>query len=490
MQTAHLRWRIGINLRRIPLRGLLLLINIVFFSNVLTAQQVLKPKYNVLFIAADDLNCDLNTYGHNSVKSPNVDRLSQMGTRFDRAYCQFPLCSPSRTSIMTGLRPSTIQVFDLQKHFRDVRPDIVTLPQLFEKAGYFTARVGKIYHFGNPGQIGTDGLDDTLSWKERYNPRGREKDEEDLLIDYTPQRGKGASLNWAMAEGSDEEQTDGKVATQTIELLKNHHTQPFFIATGFYRPHCPYVAPKKYFDLYPLEGIQLPVDPVNDLDDVPQAAQFTKPPNWDVSEENRRRAVRAYLATISFVDAQMGRIFQTMDSLDLWKNTIVVFWSDHGYATGQHSQWQKQTLFEESARVPLIIYAPGMQHKGAGSPAVVELLDVYPTLADLCGLNSPADLEGASLAPLLKNPYQTWNRPAFTQTWRGKFPGYSVRTERWRYTEWEHGKEGIELYDHQNDPKEWHNLADDSQYAPVRAELKALLDNNWPADVWTPLQKQ
>jgi len=449
-----------------------------------TAQE--QP-YNVLFIAVDDMNCDLNCYGNEAVHSPNIDRLAQMGTRFERAYCQFPWCSPSRTSIMTGMRPTTTQVFDLTTHFRDIHPEVVTLGQLFKQNKYFVARVGKIYHYGNPGQIGTNGLDDSLTWHERYNPYGREKGEEDLLIDYTPQRGIGSSLNWQAADGRDEEQTDGKVATQTIQLMQEHHDEPFFIACGFYRPHCPFVAPKKYFDLYPLEGIQRPFEPENDLDDVPKAAQWTNPPYWGLEDEEIRNTIRAYYATISFVDAQVGRVLHTMDSLNLWDNTIVVFWSDHGYNLSHHQQWMKQSLFEQATRVPFIIVHPDQRKRGMASPRTVELLDIYPTLADLCSIKTPSTAEGVSLRPLLNDPFVEWNRPAYSQVWRWQgFPGYSVRTERWRYVEWGGGAKGVELYDHLEDPNEWHNLAEYPAYRPVVEKLQRLLRQQWPKDAWTP----
>jgi uncharacterized sulfatase len=218
-------------------------------------------KLNVLFIAVDDMNNDLGCYGHPRVQSPHIDRLAQRGVRFDRAYCQFPLCSPSRTSLMTGRRPDVTQVYDLKTHFRTVLPEAITLSQCFRNHGYYAARVGKIYHYGNPGQIGTDGLDDAASWSEKFNPSGRDKREEKLIINHTPKRGLGSSLSLWKAEGRDEEQTDGLVATEVIRLMEAHRHEPFFIGAGFYRPHCPYVAPRKYFDLYPLEKVTLPSGP-------------------------------------------------------------------------------------------------------------------------------------------------------------------------------------------------------------------------------------
>lgn len=442
---------------------------------------------NVLFIAVDDMNSDLGCYGHPLVKSPNIDRLAKRGALFKRAYCQFPLCSPSRSSLMTGLRPSTTRVFDLQHHFRKSLPEVVTLSQLFMQNGYYAARIGKIYHYGNPGQIGTSGLDDAPSWKEVFNPAGRDRTEiQKDIINYTPQRGLGAAMSFLIDEtGRDEDHTDGKVASKAIELLEGHKDEPFFIAVGFYKPHTPYVAPKKYFDFYPLEKISLPPLPANGTNSAPHAA-FASTPQWPwfgVTEREARECKRGYYAAISFVDAQIGRVLDAMDRLKLWDNTIVVFWSDHGYHLGEHGLWMKQSCFEESARVPLIVAAPQQAARGKTSERTVELVDLYPTLADLAGLAPPKNLEGASLRPLLKNPKAAWNRPAFTQTQRGGYPGYSVRTERWRYTEWDDGARGVELYDHKNDPHESNNLAGRPKHAAAQAEMKKLVQANWPARI-------
>ena len=449
-----------------------------------TAAPPAKPvRYNVLFIATDDLNCDLGCYGQTVVKTPNLDRLAARGVRFDRNYCQFPLCSPSRSSLMTGLRPDTTQVFDLKKHFRTVLPDVVTLPQMFRNNGYYAARVGKIYHYGVPGDIGTSGLDDPASWDEVVNPRGRDKDEEKKLINHTPKRGLGSSLSFLAAEGRDEEQTDGIGTTAAIKLLEENKDQPFFIAMGYYRPHCPYVAPKKYFAQVPFEQVQL--SPASEAwrAQVPRPAlASTQPWPWfGVTEQQGREAKHAYWAAIEFVDAQIGRLLATLERLGLDDKTIIVFWSDNGYHVSEHGLWMKQSLFENSARVPLIIAAPAQKAKGQGCGRTVELLDIYPTLAELCGLTPPPNLAGRSLKPLLDDPKAPWDKPAFTQVWRNGFPGHSVRTERWRYTEWDDGRRGEELYDYDKDPLEEHNLAGDPQYAKVVAELKALVQKNWSA---------
>jgi iduronate 2-sulfatase len=469
-----------------PTRLLLCLAVLAFFVAAPDARAADK-KLNVLFVAVDDMNNDLGCYGHPLVKSPNIDRLAKMGVRFDRAYCQFPLCSPSRSSLMTGLRPGTTRVFDLRYHFRKGLPDVVTLPQLFMNDGYYAARVGKIYHYGNPGDIGTSGLDDPPSWKHVVNPAGRDKTVlENDIMNYTPNRGLGSAMAFLSdLKGKDEDHTDGKVALEGIKLIEEHKDKPFFLAIGFYKPHTPYVAPKKYFDLYPMDKIELPKVAADDVKDVPKPAlaSTTPWPYFGVTKDQARECKQAYYAAISFVDAQIGKLLDTMDKHKLWDNTVVVFWSDHGYHLGEHGLWMKQSLFEESARVPLIIVAPGAKGNGQVCARTVEFVDLYPTLADLAGLKPPKDLEGASLRPLLDDPKKAWDRPAYTQVQRGNFPGYSVRTERWRYTEWDDGAKGAQLYDHDADPHESKNLIDDPKHAKVVAEMKALVKKNWPVRV-------
>jgi len=441
-----------------------------------------KKPLNVLFIAADDLNNDLGAYGHPVVKSPNLDRLAARGVRFDRAYAQFPLCSPSRSSLMTGRLPDATKVYNLQKHFRETLPDVVTLSQLFQRNGYFAARVGKIYHYGNPGQIGTPGLDDPASWNVAINPRGVDKDEEPVIINRTPKRPLGSALAFYASPAPDAEHTDGKVALETIKLLEANKDRPFFIAAGFYRPHCPFVAPKKYFDLYPLEKIAAQKVTPGEWAALLPAALWMKEPHFGTDELQQREAIRAYYASISFLDANVGRLLDALDRLGLTDNTLIVFWSDHGYLLGEHGQWMKQTLFEGSARAPLLFAGPGVA-RGKASGRTVESVDIYPTLADLCALTgTPTDLAGRSLRPLLKNPRARWGRPALTQVEHGdagqRFMGYSVRDERWRYTEWDEGRRGVELYDEQNDPKELRNLAKDPKSAKELARMKGLLQQS------------
>ncbi len=441
---------------------------------------------NVLFIASDDMNCDLGAFGNRQVKTPNLERLCQLGVRFDRAYCQQPLCGPSRASIMTGLRPDTLDMHTLKHELRRKNPDVVTLGQLFRNNGYYVARAGKIYHYSNPRQIGTDGNDDLASWDERFNPVGIDRSQQENITRYGAGRENdtnlGISMAWWDPVSRDEEHTDGMVASKIIELIKQKKDQPFFLAAGFFNPHCPYVAPKKYFDLYPIDEILMPdLDQARlDLQDVPSMAVQRDTRNWpfyfkDVTVQQARKCKQAYYACNSFVDAQVGRLLDALEQQGLMQNTIVVFWSDHGYFLGEKGLWYKRKAFERSARMPLIIAAPGFS-KGEASSKPVELIDLYPTLADLCGLTPPDNLEGRSLRPLLDQvDTPSWNKPAVTQVWHSPQAwGYSIRTDRFRYTEWLQGKAGRELYDHQVDPNEVNNLADKPDYADKVAELSAV----------------
>lgn len=438
-------------------------------------------RLNVLFIAIDDLNTRLHCYGHTHIRSPHIDGLASRGVRFDRAYCQYPSCGPSRASLLTGLRPETTGILSNKTNFREQLPDAVTLPQLFRQNGYYTARVGKVFHQRVPLDIGTSGPDDPKSWEQVVNPRGRDKDEEDLLTNYTPDLLLQDRMSYQAAEGTDNEQTDGKVATETIRLLNQNQDKPFFIAAGFYRPHIPYVAPKRYFDLYHLEKTPLPHLPGAYATTVPAAAlASTKTwPNFGTTERQARECILAYDACVSFVDAQVGRLLAALDELELTDSTIVVLWGDHGYHLGEHGLWRKNSLFEESARAPLIISSPGLRKGEHDCRRIVEFIDIFPTVTELAGLASPQNLEGKSLVPLLQNPATAWNRPAFTQVQFGKnqkaFPGRSVRTDRWRYVEWDQGKQGCQLYDHSDDPAEMRNLAKDPKYASVVSHLKSLL---------------
>jgi uncharacterized sulfatase len=461
---------------------------------LVAAPSVAAEKMNVLLIVSDDLtNNTLGCYGSKVVKSPNIDKLAAKGVRFDRAYCQFPLCNPSRANFLTGLRPDTTKILENTTQFRKTVPDAQSLGQTFQKGEYFVARVGKLYHYGVPGQIGTNGLDDPPSWLKVINPRGRDKDDEDmnLIFTLTPDAKAsnrfGGTLSWHASDGADTEQTDGKIADEVIKLLEANKDKPFLIGCGFFRPHTPYVAPKKYFELYPHEKLELPKVPEKHRAAGPAPAFGSSKPEQDkMTDDQRRLALQAYYASTTFVDAQVGRVLDALDALKLADKTIVVFTSDHGYHLGEHGLWQKMSLFENSCRVPLIVYDPRAKGNGKSSGRTVELVCLHATLADLAGLKAPDGtdpkvpaVEGKSLKPLLDDPAAKWDTPALTQVTRGPakepFLGYSVRNERYRYTEWDGGKKGVQLFDYDTDPDELKNLANDPGYAAVVTRMKALL---------------
>ena len=437
-----------------------------------------KPRMNVLFLIADDLNTRMNVTGFKEVRTPNLDKLAASGVNFANAYSQFPWCGPSRASFLTGLRPDTIKVYNLQTKFRDNVPNVVTLPQYFRENGYRSVRVGKIFHQGVPGDIGTSGPDDPQSWDEVVNPKGRDKinERDGRLTFVTPVADRaplGGAMTYLADEGTDEEQTDGIVASETIRLLEENRGRPFFLAAGFYRPHVPEIAPKKYFDMYPLEKISWKPATQAELDNVnPLARGGRGYPRDKLSVEGQREFVRSYYAATTFMDAQVGRVLDSLKRLGLDKNTIVVFTSDHGYALGEHGQYMKQMLWEPVARVPLIISAPGLDGKRLTSRRMVEMIDIYPTLADLAGLPPPPEVEGRSLKPLISNPAaKGWNDVAHSQVTGGR----SVRVSGWRYTEWHDGEGGAELYDEKRDPRELNNLASQPKYAKLVARLKAMM---------------
>ncbi|MCP5532878.1 MAG: sulfatase [Akkermansiaceae bacterium] len=436
----------------------------------LVSPAVEKP--NVLFLICDDLNTDLGCYGHPQVKTPNIDRLAASGVLFRNACCQFPLCGPSRASFMTGLYPNQTLIRANAIRLRERLPNVVSMGQMFRKGGWSATRIGKIYHYNVPADIGTPGHDDPDSWDDTVNPRGRDKTDEGKI--FTLKKGQfGATLSWLAAGGDDAEQTDGIAATEAVRRLERHAAdqQPFFLAVGLYRPHTPYVAPKKWFDLYPTDQIEVPDVPPGYLETLPPPARRTlraMKEQIDLDPDLARKAIQAYHASISFADSQVGRILDALETTGLAANTIVVFTSDHGYHMGQHGHWQKRTLFDQGSRVPLVIAAPGVSAKGAETTCPAEMIDFYPTLAELCGLTPPAGLPGVSLVPVLRDASARPRADAFTQL----DGGYSLRTERYRYTEWgKDGANGVELYDHETDPSELRNLAKDTTQAKTIARL-------------------
>ncbi len=472
--------------------------------------QAASPRPNVLFLMADDLNTSLGCYGHPLVKTPNLDKLAARGVRFEKAACQFPLCGPSRNSMLTGLYPNSSGIQNNGTLFRQTIPNHVSLPQAFRQSGYFAARIGKLYHYNVPNSIGTNGHDDPASWELELNPAGCDRLEEHPKIFSLLPGNFGGTLSWYASPQPDDQHTDGlmaKDAEWVLERCARDKGRPFFLAVGFFRPHTPYVSPATRFADYPEQAMPVVTGVKEDQADLPKHALGSAKKEQDtLTDDLRRRAVQAYFASISFMDAQAGKVLDALDRLGLADNTIVVFTSDHGYHLGEHGLWQKQSLFEESARVPLLIAGPGAK-KGAVAQTPVGLIDLYPTLAELCGVQAPANLQGQSLVPILKDPGAQGRGWVLSQVVRGggfkrqgasaatgdngkRIFGYTLRTDRWRYTEWDEGHAGKELYDHDHDPKELTNLADQPDHAEAQAKLAAQLhaavQTTFPANGQTP----
>lgn len=464
----------------------LVLLSIVFAAGA--GQAADRRPLNVLFIIADDLNCDIGPYGHPLVQTPHLDALARDGLTFRNAFTNFPVCGQSRASFMTGLYPEQNGVTELRRLFRDYVPGVVTLPQHFQTQGYTAVRVGKLYHYDNPLGVGTNGHDDPASWDLRVSPIGRDRWEEDKIFSVTPGR-FGASMSWHAADGTDEEQTDGMVATESIAALEHFAAsgEPFFLGVGFYRPHTPFVAPQRYFDLYDPADIEIPRVRSGYLDTLPEPAVKSirrRRAEINMDAAIARKSIHAYYASISFMDAQVGRVLAALEALGLRENTVVVFTSDHGYHMGEHGYYQKTTLFENADRVPLIVSAPGRTARGRHTSAMVEMIDFYRTLADLAGVAPPPDyVQGESFAPVLTSPDTTVRPDVITQLTHG----YSLRTPRYRFTRWM-DTEGLatELYDRLNDPAEMVNLATDPVYAGEVAALSERLDQRIAA-VRTPV---
>jgi arylsulfatase A-like enzyme len=437
---------------------------------------------NVLLIMADDLNNAVGSYGHPLVKTPNIDRLAERGVQFNRAYCQFPLCGPSRNSMLTGLYPNSSGILGNAHIFRETIPHHHSLPQTFRLNGYFAGRIGKLYHYGVPNSIGTDGNDDPASWELELNPAGCDRLLEEGDIFSLVPGSFGAVLSWYASPRGDLLHTDGMLATDAEWVLQRcarDRSRPFFLGVGFFRPHTPFVAPEKYFEEYPKERMPL-AEVKKDRKDLPALALASQKKEHDkLTDDLRQQAIQAYFASITFMDAQVGRVLDALDRLGLTDNTIIVFTSDHGYHLGEHGLWQKMSLFEESARVPLIIAAPGASPRGAVASTPVGLIDLYPTLAELCGVQVRDELQGQSLVPILRNPAALGRGWALTQVVRRSRNeqcfGFSIRTDRWRYTEWDEGRQGRELYDHDKDPREQTNLAADPSHESIVDELSGRL---------------
>lgn len=436
-------------------------------------------KPNVLFLISDDLNTALSGFGHEQCKTPNLDRLAARGVKFENMHCQYPVCGASRASLMSGLYPYTNLTLANNGTLRGSMPDVVTLSQTFRNNGYYAGRVSKIYHMRIPFEIidGTAESDDPFSWDEAINIKAPEQHAPGVLTQWSPRDKGSQTFAGVVASGGDSDHADGMAADNAIQILEKVKDKPFFLAVGFVRPHVPLVAPKKYFDQYNRADMVAPIVPEDDLDDVPGIIRGYKANDttYGVTRELHKGLLQAYYASVSYMDAQVGRVLDALEEKGLADNTIVVFSSDHGYLLGHHHKFQKQHLFEEATRVPFIISVPWLKNQhGQGTTKITELVDLYPTLADLAGLAAPSTLQGSSLKPLLSDTESSdWSKKqAFTISRSG---GESIRTDDWRYTQWGFGERGLELYDLKNDPGEFTNLAHNPEYASVLKTLQKQL---------------
>ncbi len=466
-------------------------------------------KLNVLFIAVDDLRPELGCYGAAHMHTPHLDGLAARGMLFERAYCQVAVCNPSRVSLLSGARPDTTGVLDNQHFLRPQMPGVVTLPQLFKDHGWHAVSLGKIFHHSErePG-------DDPQSWSEPSWYRGTPSREwftpasKDFVerLKKLPEKERPKLLRgppYEAADVPDDLYPDGQTALKAIETLQRLKGRPFFLGVGFVKPHLTFSCPQKYWDLYPASTIKLPAN-YHPPKDAPRPATHDGyelrtyggvPATGDFSDELALNLIRGYRACVSFVDAQIGRVLDELDRLGLRESTLVVLWGDHGYHLGENGVFTKMTNFELGTHAPLIVSVPQQKTAGQKTRALVEFVDIYPTLAELAGLPLPSHLEGTSFAPLLDDPARPWKSAAFSQYARrgssksmGRGPetfmGRSIRTDRWRYTEWTDGKEqnaGRELYDHETDPAENVNLAGEPAQRPIAARLAEQLKAGWRA---------
>ena len=459
-------------------------------------------KPNVLFFAVDDLRPELACYGASHIHSPAIDRIAKAGVVFNRAYCQQAVCSPSRTSLLTGARPDTTRVYDLETHFRTTIPDVVALPEHFKKNGYFVQGMGKLYH---------GSLDDPPSWSVPWtSPKtthGAYAIEANRAIverkvaetkalkaaGKKPVRTRDYGPPTECADVPDATYHDGALAEMAVAALREiaAKKQPFWLGVGFIRPHLPFVAPKKYWDLYDPAKIELAPNPFRPRH-APEYAvleggelrTYDGVPKGHLPDDMARTLKHGYYASVSYMDAQVGRVLDELERLGLKESTIVVLWGDHGWKLGEHDAWCKHSCVENDTHAPLLVSVPGMKAAGSRTDALVEFVDIYPTLADLCGLPLPSHLEGASFRPVLDDPKRPWKPAAFSQYPRGKLMGYTMRTDRHRFTMWvdakDHGKvDAVELYDHQADPQENENIAGRPDMAATVEALTAQLRAGW-----------
>ena len=472
---------------------------LILFSFIALLPSSFAAPLNVLFIAVDDLRPEIGCYGAAHMKTPHIDKLAEHGLLFERAYCQVAVCNPSRNSILSGCRPDTTGIFDNQHFLRGQMPEVVTLPQHFKNHGYTTLSLGKVFHHSErePG-------DDPQSWSEPAWYHGEPykhwftkesldyvKQLKALPKDQQPKQLRAAPFE--AADEPDEAYPDGQTAAKAVETLQRlkADAKPFFLAVGFVKPHLPFTCPQKYWDLYPADSIAMPANSKRP-ENAPEPAFHTNyelrsygtvAENGKINAAMAHNLIRGYRSCVSFMDAQLGKVLAELDRLGLRENTAIVLWGDHGYHLGEQSVWTKMTNFEHGTRVPLLVSFPGMTTAGQRTQALVELVDLYPTLASLCLLPLPPHLEGSSFAPLLEKPGQPWKKAVFSQylrTGKPPFMGRSIRTPEWRYTEWSDLKgkpAGIELYDE----TESQNLANNPAHADRVKQLAEQLRAGWQA---------
>ncbi|GAB5562703.1 MAG: sulfatase [Synoicihabitans sp.] len=468
----------------------------LFLFLALTVAGAVAARPNVLFIVCDDLNTHVSTSGYAGIQTPNFDRLAERGMTFDRAYCQYPVCGPSRASFLHGLYPEVTGVLSNTLDIRETRPGSISMPQAFKEQGYWTAATGKIFHNAKMDQ-GAVTWDEVERFRNDELPIERTA-REAFETEHGPITSRENRQSWrahlqsiaSQTRGqqtpgygpsglTDDQHADGKNALQATAWLDNqaYGEKPFFMAVGIHKPHVPFLAPQSYFDLYPRDELHYMKTPIDFWDQAPRTAMVKRYEGFgfELGVENdqlRREYMQAYHACISFIDAQIGRIFDSLKRNDLWDNTIVVLTSDHGYQLGEHFMWGKVTLFETCARVPMVIYVPGVSGAGERTEALVELVDLYPTLAELCDITAPSDLQGRSLVSNLSDPRAAGKPATYTVVSRQDQLGKAIRTQDWRYALW---PDGEELYHLKEDPMEHVNLASDPKHQTILAEMRAKL---------------
>jgi len=445
------------------------------FSCTAQSKKTSQNKMNVLFIAIDDLN-DWITLYDGPIKMPNLERLADRGIFFNHAYCSSPACNPSRVAVMTGLKPSSTGVYGNKTDWRKALPDAVTLPQHFMANGYWAEGAGKVYHHHY-----NNAFHDDASFYRFYKLREDTYPEERLngITNWVGGRGGSPTsqpFDWGPWPNDENQTPDVQTVNYAKNFLKEKHNRPFFFALGIFRPHSPWFAPEKYFKLYPLSNLSMPEVLDNDLDDLPsggiQILKEGKPFLYKtiIANNQLKEAIQAYQACATFADNQIGRLLDALDNSPYKNNTIIVLWSDHGFHLGEKQHWEKFALWEKTTRTPFIIVAPNITKPGKVCETPVSLLDIYPTLIELCGLKARPELEGTSLVPLLKNPNTVWDKPAIMTYGKGN---HAIRSKRWRYIHYSDGSE--ELYDHNSDPNEWYNLANKPEFKQIIEKLKKWL---------------